>query len=200
MDQDGPVGLASLLAARHSEAVEPEPERSLLNYAESPRAGDWTMRSALVRFAQPEPVRAATLLALVRRLDAVLHHVARRLERRTVVCDRELGPEATADPVAPYPDTRGADLARLARLDPDGFPVMLAAYTADGELDHEEQVALPLLGVALELDDLAEVLASWAVDASDPPPTTAVDETCARVKALLDELGVPMETGPPRRA
>ena len=46
----------------------------LLNYAERPRVGDWSLRSALVRFAQPEPEAAAELLRAVRRLDAVLPH------------------------------------------------------------------------------------------------------------------------------
>lgn len=45
----------------------PEP-----GYAEVPRDGDWTLRSALVRFAQPEPVRAGAVLELVRRTDGAL--------------------------------------------------------------------------------------------------------------------------------
>ena len=65
------------LAARHADAATPEPENSLLNYAERSHTGDWSMRSALVRFAQPEPERAAALIELVRRLDVVLHHVNR---------------------------------------------------------------------------------------------------------------------------
>ena len=43
--------------------------------------------------------RVAAVLELVRRLDAVLHHVARPLERHTVVCDRSISIDAVADPV-----------------------------------------------------------------------------------------------------
>ena len=41
-------------------------------YADVARDGDWTLRSALVRFAQPEPVRAGVVLELVRRTDGAL--------------------------------------------------------------------------------------------------------------------------------
>jgi hypothetical protein len=100
------------------------------------------MRSALVRFAQPEPARAAALLELVRRLDTVLGHVTRLLEQ-------------------------------------------------------EERTALPLLEVALELDDLADVLARWADGYPGDPPAAAVDAACTVVRTRLDDLGVPEETGPP---
>jgi hypothetical protein len=135
---------AGLLAERHRQAVEPEPDRSLLNYAESSRIGDWSMRSALVRFAQPEPERAAALLELVRRLDTVLGHVTRLREKRAALCDRALdlgedwgGEPPLADPTDPYPDTRTTDLARLARAAPDGFATVLTVHTEIIELDHE---------------------------------------------------------------
>ena len=45
---------------------EPEPDGRdldrLVDYAGLARVGDWSLRSALVRFAQPEPERAAALL------------------------------------------------------------------------------------------------------------------------------------------
>jgi hypothetical protein len=46
--------------------------RRLVDYAESARDGDWSLRSALVRYAQPEPTRAGAILELVRRTDRVL--------------------------------------------------------------------------------------------------------------------------------
>ncbi len=199
MDRAQLENLGRLLADRHAGPIEAQPQRSLLNYAESARVGDWTMRSALVRFAQPEPVRASSLLELVRRLDAVLHHVARPLERRTVRCDRELGGSFTAEPIAPYPDTRTADLARIGRAMPDGFATVVGSYTAVMELDQEEHGALPLLGLALEFDDLADVLTRWANDNAAGPPVTAVDVTCADVKGRMDDLGVPTETRPAGR-
>lgn len=187
------------LAGRHRPPAEPQPELSLLNYAESPRVGDWTMRSALMRFAQPQAERAGAVLELVRRLDAVLHHVARPLERHTVTCDRALSLPLVDEPAAPYPDTRTADLARAAQAEPDGFGTVLAAYSGVSPLDPDEHAALPLLGVALLFDGLAERLAAWAHDWSDRPPVDAVDETCVAVRARLDDLGVPTEQRPPGR-
>ena len=199
MDRARLENLGQLLADRHADPVEAQPQQSLVNYAESPRVDDWTMRSALVRFAQPEPVRASSLLELVRRLDTVLHHVARPLERRTVRCDRDLDPSFTAEPIAPYPDTRTADLARIARVLPEGFATVLGSYTAEVGLDPEEHAALPLLEMALEFDDLAEELTRWANDDGDGPPVAAVDDTCARVRSRMDELGVPTEPRPTGR-
>lgn len=199
MDRARLENLGRLLADRHADPVEAQPQQSLVNYAESPRVGDWTMRSALVRLAQPEPVRASALLELVRRLDTVLHHVARPLDRRTVRCDRDLGPSFTAEPIAPYADTRTADLARIGRALPEGFATVLGSYAAEVDLDPEEHGALPLLEMALEFDDLAEELTRWASDSAVGPPTAEVDDTCARVRSRMDELGVPTEPRPTRR-
>lgn len=197
-----------LLAERHlgAPSVDPEPAGSLVNYAESSRAGDWSLRSALVRLAQPEPARVAGVLELVRRLDAVLHQLARPLERHTVVCDRSLTLDAAsetpsgwelAEPADPYPDTRVADLVRLASsAGPEGDQVV-DAYVAEVELAPEEQHGLALLSVAVQFDRLANVLVEWAPTAPAPPPVEAVDQVCADVLARLDALGVPKEEGPP---
>lgn len=197
-----------LLAERHLAAgvVDPDPAGSLLNYAESSRAGDWSLRSALVRLAQPDPARVAGVLELVRRLDAVLHHIARPLERHTVTCDRSLTIEdASAAPSGweltgpsdPYPDTRVADLVRLATSAGSDGDQVIDAYVAEVELTLEEQQALPLLAIAAELDSLAEVLVAWAPTAPAPPPVDHVDRVCAGVVVRLDALGVPREEGPP---
>ena len=200
MDRARLENLGQLLADRHADPVEAQPQQSLVNYAESPRVDDWTMRSALVRFAQSEPVRASSLLELVRRLDTVLHHVARPLERRTVRCDRDLGPSFTAEPIAPYPDTRTADLARIGRaLPPEEFATVLGSYAAEVDLDLEEHGALPLLAMALEFDDLAGRLTRWASDSAAGPPIVEVDDTCAEVRSRMDELGVPTEPRPSGR-
>lgn len=53
----------------------------LIGLAERARTDDWTMRSALVRYAQPEPLRASAVLELIRRLDGALHPHARAIER-----------------------------------------------------------------------------------------------------------------------
>ena len=56
------------------EPITDEQRAQLVAYAEVGRVDDWSLRSALVRFAQPEPERAAALLRVVRRLDQVLPH------------------------------------------------------------------------------------------------------------------------------
>lgn len=47
-------------------------DRPSVGFADAPRDADWSLRSALVRFAQPEPVRAGAVLELVRRTDGAL--------------------------------------------------------------------------------------------------------------------------------
>jgi len=49
-------------------------DRPPVGFADAPRDADWSLRSALVRFAQPEPVRAGAVLELVRRTDGALKH------------------------------------------------------------------------------------------------------------------------------
>lgn len=53
--------------------IEPPELAALVDYAERSREGDWSLRSALVRYAQPEPERVSQVLELVRRLDFALH-------------------------------------------------------------------------------------------------------------------------------
>ena len=201
-DIDAARSAGDRLAQRHLAGgpAAADPVVTLLNYAEMGRAGDWSLRSAMVRLALPEPMIVVEIANLVRRLDAVLHHVATPLAKRTVTCDRGLG-MATVDgePVEPYPDTRGADLARLAADAGGHGDVVVEAYLAAIDLSQEERVALPLLGVALELDGLAQLLTDWALTAPAPPPVEAVRSTCAGVTARMDDLGVPVEeSGPPR--
>lgn len=49
-------------------------DRALVGFADEPRDQDWSLRSALVRFAQPEPTRAGAVLELVRRTEGALKH------------------------------------------------------------------------------------------------------------------------------
>ena len=63
------------------DAVEPAELERLLDFAERPRVDDWSLRAALVRYAQPEPERAAQILELVRRIDAALRRHRKLFER-----------------------------------------------------------------------------------------------------------------------
>ncbi|MGI9623990.1 MAG: hypothetical protein ACR2PK_14230 [Acidimicrobiales bacterium] len=197
------------LSERHRKPADADPLGSVLNYTERPRSADWTMRSALVRLAQPEPGRVAEVLALSRRLDAVLGHVSRGLEKCTTMCDRRLtlsvlngghgeGAEfELSQPQDQYPDARVVDLARVCRAGPELCPSVLAGYSSLGSLSPEEAAAVPLLEVALRLDDLADLLVEWAIGAPGPAPVGQVDQTCGDVRFQLDELGVPTEEARP---
>ncbi len=199
------------LARRHGDeaasgaTVELDEDRSLLNYAEVAHAGDWTLRSALVRLAQRDPARVGSLLQVSRRIDASLHHVARSLRAHPVTCDGALaaagsGQAATVDqpPAQPYPDVRTADVARAMAV--AGEPeAVVAGYTAETTLDREEELALPILAEAARFDGLARRLAEWADGDLADPPLDAVDRLTVEATQRLDALGVPEETGPPPR-
>ena len=197
---EGPTAAGAALAQRHRVPAPPDPEGSLANYAESTRTGDWSLRSALVRLAQPEPVRAGAVLELIRRCDGSIHPYVRLLEPTTVWCDRSLTMASVEDePGRPYPDARAADLARMVRSSPADADAVLAGYADQIALADDERTALPLLAVALELDHLGDVLAAWADAGPDDPPLDVVDDVCRNVFERLGSLGVPRQTGPPRR-
>ena len=60
-----------------------------------------------------------------------------------------------------------------------------------------ERDLLPLLAVAVELDDLADELVAWAADRLLAAPDDAVDRRARWVHAELDRLGVQRETRDP---
>lgn len=62
--------------------VEPPELAALLDASERSRVGDWSLRAALCRYAQPHPGRVRDVLELVRRIDAALHPEAKRLDRQ----------------------------------------------------------------------------------------------------------------------
>jgi len=197
---------ARILAERHSEPAPPQPEHSILNLAESPRADDWSLRAALVRLAQPEPVRAGAVLEIVRRCQGALQPLARALERHTVWTGPGLRPCSVtgsadggwrlADGGDRRADIRVVDLARLANGDPAALDVVAEAYGAAAPLDPEEVAALGLVAAAVAIDGLADELARWAVTAAGPPPLAAVDRLCRRLAPELDRLGIPREMRP----
>jgi len=52
--------------------VEPAELAQLLDFAERPHAENWSLRAALVRYAQPQPQRVNDVLDIVRRIQAAL--------------------------------------------------------------------------------------------------------------------------------
>lgn len=208
MSEPDPVRLGGELASRHgSETVDVDEIRTLLQVSESPRVDDWTLRSALVRFAQPQPELASAILESVRRTQAALDPIARELLRHGVVTDRRLGTSGDgglAPPIDPLPDVRVADLARVVRIHPAGDDVVarvLDGYdAATGSAGSEslaapEREAVPLLVVLLDLDELADVVAAWAsTTAPADPPVAEAERLGRRAFDRLNTLGVARET------
>ena len=61
--------------------LEPPALARLVEFAERPRTEDWSLRAALVRYAQPQPQRVNDLLDLVRRTEFALGQHATVLQR-----------------------------------------------------------------------------------------------------------------------
>jgi hypothetical protein len=61
--------------------IDPPELASLLDLAERPRVEDWSLRAALVRYAQPEPERVGALLNLVRRAESALRPHSKFIEK-----------------------------------------------------------------------------------------------------------------------
>ena|GEM_PF-2316906 len=196
------AALGAQLAERHQAGGPADLDRngSLLNHAEVLREGDWSLRSALTRLAQPDPRRAGAVLDLMRRCDYALSHLQRGFEAHLAICDWSLRVDAGRLPDAqrPYSDGRVADLARLVRILPASADALVAGYQESSSgLSAEERHAIPLLVGVLALDELADVLAAWASRGHVDPPLEFVDGTCERLAGYLDLIGVPLETGPP---
>jgi len=61
--------------------IEPPELGRLVDYAERPRTDDWSLRSALVLYALPQPQRVNDILVQVRRVDRALGKQSKRLDR-----------------------------------------------------------------------------------------------------------------------
>jgi hypothetical protein len=61
--------------------IQPPELARLIDYAERPRTNDWSLRSALVRYGQPQPERTQHILDLVRRIDFALRPHMKAVER-----------------------------------------------------------------------------------------------------------------------
>jgi hypothetical protein len=119
----------------------------LVDYAERPRQSDWSLRSALVRYAQPHPRRVAAVLELVRRMELGLHPHLKLLAKE--------GPAVWAGDADPY--VVGL-LGAMARFDRMGdvlvaWAVDRAGPPPDAEIDAaivEVLQQLDALGVPVE--------------------------------------------------
>jgi hypothetical protein len=62
-------------------ALDPPELDRLVDFSERPRTNDWSLRAALVRYAQPQPKQVSDLLDLVRRTEGALGRERARLEQ-----------------------------------------------------------------------------------------------------------------------
>jgi hypothetical protein len=144
--------------------IEPPALASLIDFAERPRTQSWSLRAALVRYAQPQPQRVEAILDLVRRIESALRAHTKLIER-------------------------------------EGQDLWEAFETGQVPAGGPNAPVVELLRAAAEIDQLGDVLTTWAVDRAGERPDAAVDRVTAEVEHRLDELGVPREerSGPPRQ-
>jgi hypothetical protein len=130
----------------------------IVDFAERPRVGDWSLRSALVRYAEGQPERVSGVLEQVRRLDAALHPFTKVLEKRGTDLWRTL--EAGGD------TPEDAPLLALLRvaIELDGLGDVLAAWADDRTRPRpDDTVDATTSSAAQDLDDLG-------VPREQPPP------------------------------
>jgi hypothetical protein len=130
--------------------VEPPELARVLDYAERPRVGDWSLRSALCRYASPHPGRVSAVLDLVRRIDFALHPEAKRLAKEgpALWAAVEAGDAAGSD------DDLVVGLLR-AMVDLDRLGDALAEWADDRHAHHPEAaVDATMADVAQRLEAL----------------------------------------------
>ena len=137
--------------------VRPEALAEVLDVAERPRSTGWSLRAALVRYAQPQPQRASDLIELVRRVESALRPSTKLLEREgPAVWDAVVGGEGAANDV----DERLVALLR-ALVELDGIGELLSAWAVHARSGDRPDAAvdatiadvtarLEVLGVARE--------------------------------------------------
>jgi hypothetical protein len=131
--------------------VEPPELAQLVDFAERPRVDDWSLRSALVRYAQPEPDRVSNVLDVVRRIEFALRPQGKVLESSGPDVWRMVqGPVASAD-------GRHGPLVALLRvtLELDRVGDVLAEWARDPNRDRPNaQVDAVVAESARRLDEL----------------------------------------------
>jgi hypothetical protein len=128
--------------------IEPAALALLVDFSERPRVEDWSLRAALVRYAQPEPQRVNDLLDVVRRTEWALGAHAATIARD--------GPDLWAvlegGRVAKEPDARLVGILHAAReLDRLGDVLShWAVARTDGGLDEEVDRVIEHVGRRLD--------------------------------------------------
>jgi hypothetical protein len=150
--------------------IEPSELVLLVDFAERARVDDWSLRSAAVRYAQPEPERVSRILECVRRTDGALHSHARLLQKS--------GPEVWSA-FASDGEESDADTAEVVGLlgvaaELDRLGDLLASWADDWPAERpNDEVDVILEDVEARLDRLG-------VAPEEPPPMRGGDGVPAR--------------------
>ena len=138
--------------------VDPPALARLIDFAERPRTNDWSLRAALVRYAQPEPQRVNDLLDLVRRTEWALGEQRARFER-----EGERLWSALEDGEAVASDAPAIGILRVAS-ELDRLGDVLAAWAVD------ISGTRPDAEVDNVIDDVAQQLDVLGVPQQERPP------------------------------
>jgi hypothetical protein len=96
--------------------VEPPELALLLDFAERPRTRDWSLRAALCRYAQPQPVRVSAVLELVRRIEFALNPHSKVVEREGPAYWQAVESGEAADGLDPFVVALLGAMVELDRL------------------------------------------------------------------------------------
>ena len=130
--------------------IQPIELARVVDFAERSRVGDWSLRSALVRYAEGQPERVSQVLEQVRRLDAALHPHGKVLEKRGAELWRILDGGGSAD----ADDALLVELLRVA-VDLDGLGDAMATWADDRTRARpDDTVDVITAAAAARLDEL----------------------------------------------
>jgi hypothetical protein len=125
--------------------INPPELARIVDFAERPRTDDWSLRAALVRYAQPEPQRASDILEVLRRVEFALAKQNKALERDG---------EALWEGLNGDDDSPLVGLLHAAR-DLDGLGEVLVKWAIDYRKPRpDKKVESTVRSVARQLDDL----------------------------------------------
>ena len=138
--------------------IQPVELARVIDFAERSRVGDWSLRSALVRYAEGQPLRVSRLIEQVRRAEVAFHALGKVLEKRGT----ELWPLVDATDVPPD-DARVVDLIRAA-IELDRLGDTMATWAEDRTGPRpDDAVDAVTADVSRRLDDLG-------LPREEPPP------------------------------
>lgn len=123
--------VSTAYAAAVPAEIDPPELARLVDFSERPRVDDWSLRAALVRYAQPQPERVEALLDLVRRTEFAIGKHNKFLVKEGPRIWSELEAGSNEDAVVP--------LLRVAQeIDELGDTIAAWAVDRDGTRPDDE--------------------------------------------------------------